>query len=476
VNAVGRVEPARSHIAPAAWAALAGAVALALGLASSVGTNVAVGLAILVTAGAATMLNPAVMLVILAASVYLEILSVGGVSISRLLAPVALLFITFEWLRARAALRPAMPLAFVAAYSTWALASLLWTVSPSDTVTLLASLCIALIYMASFAMLTNSAATLRRVLYVLAGASLIVGAISLASVAGITSFSQDLQAGRAQGGVGDPNFFANVQLVAFPLVLALAAETKREWVRLGLYGVALIAVASILSTLSRGGLIALVVVLAIVPFLRSRSLLGTPRHKAVVLIFLAAGLVALFSRPTFRAEVTARATSIFVSSSGDSSSNSGSGRTEIWKAARHAIDDHPLLGVGYGAFPTVSTEYLLNTPGIDPVAFTARPIEAHSTAIGTTAEIGVIGLALFVAMVLATGVFLRRTARRAFSAGADFAGRVANALILSLVGWALSSLFIETETSRPLWIIIGLALALPQLIPRGAPSSRTAAS
>ena len=422
-------------------------------------------LAVLVAAGAATVLSPNLILLILAASVYLEIVSFGGVSISRLLAPIALLVITFEWLRGRTSLRPASPLAWVVAYSSWALASFMWTVSPGDTTTLLASLCIALIYMASFAMLVDSTDALRRVLWVFAIASLVVGMASLLAFSGNGGGGSDLQAGRAQGGVGDPNFFANVQLVVFPLVLALASEVQRGWVRLGLYGIALIGLASILSTLSRGGLIAMVVVLLIIPWMRSRSLLGTPRQKALVILVLAAGMLTLFSRAGFRAEVVTRAQSIFVSTGSDASSNAGSGRTEIWKAARHSIDERPVLGVGFGAFPAISTEYMLNTPGIDPKAFTARPIEVHSAPIGTTAELGLVGLALFASMVLATAIFLRRTARRAFAAGADFVGRVANALVLSIVGWTLSSLFIETETSRPIWIVIGLALALPRLIP-----------
>lgn len=464
MSTAARVEPGGARIPPVIWGALAAAAALALGFASSAGTAFAVGLVFLIAAGAATAFNPSLVVMILAASVYLEIVSFGGVSISRLLAPVALLVLTFEWLRGRAALRPARPLAWVVAYSSWALASFMWTVSPSDTAALLASLCIALIYMAAFAMLVDSTDTLRRVLWVLAIASVVVGATSLLAFAGEGGGGSDLQAGRAQGGVGDPNFFANVQLVVFPLVLALASEVQRGWVRLGLYGIAMIGLASILSTLSRGGLIAMIAVLAIIPWMRSRSLLGSPRQKALVILVLAAGLLTLFSRPAFRAEVVTRAQSIVVSESSDPSSNAGSGRTEIWKAARHSIAERPFLGVGFGAFPAVSTEYLLSTPGLDPKAFTPRPIEVHSAPIGTTAELGLIGLALFAAMVLSTGIFLRRTGRRAFEAGADFVGRVANALVLSLVGWALSSFFIETETSRPLWIIIGLALALPGLI------------
>ena len=48
---------------------------------------------------------------------------------------------------------------------------------------------------------------------------------------------------------------------------------------------------------------------------------------------------------------------------------------------------------------------------------------------------------------------LRRTAKRARDAGADFISSVANALIVGLVGWCVGSMFIETETSRPLWIV-----------------------
>ena len=40
---------------------------------------------------------------------------------------------------------------------------------------------------------------------------------------------------------------------------------------------------------------------------------------------------------------------------------------------------------------------------------------------------------------------------------------LASALIVSGVGWAASSFFISTETSRPLWFLIGLTLALAKL-------------
>jgi hypothetical protein len=37
-------------------------------------------------------------------------------------------------------------------------------------------------------------------------------------------------------------------------------------------------------------------------------------------------------------------------------------------------------------------------------------------------------------------------------------------LFLSLLAFALASIFLSAETSRPLWILVGLALALPKLL------------
>ena len=44
-----------------------------------------------------------------------------------------------------------------------------------------------------------------------------------------------LQAGRSQGGVGDPDFFAAMQLVVVPLVLVLSSEAASKRARLILY-------------------------------------------------------------------------------------------------------------------------------------------------------------------------------------------------------------------------------------------------
>ncbi len=114
----------------------------------------------------------------------------------------------------------------------------------------------------------------------------------------------------------------------------------------------------------------------------------------------------------------------------------------------------------------MSNDYLLNTPGVDLNRFAVRVggIEVHSAYFGTAAELGLVGLALFLSIVGMTAYMLRRTAVRAADAGCHFVSRVANACLLSMLAWGMTSMFISSETSRALWILVGFSLALPRLI------------
>ena len=124
------------------------------------------------------------------------------------------------------------------------------------------------------------------------------------------------------------------------------------------------------------------------------------------------------------------------------------------------------MGLGYGGFISEANELMLRTPGVDLSSMTLRPrgLYAHSAYIETAAEVGVPGLILFLGMLIATGSALWRAAVRARDAGARYIMRIANASLISLVAWCIASFFASSETARPLWILIGIALALPMLI------------
>jgi putative inorganic carbon (HCO3(-)) transporter len=455
-DAVERVRPLQSR-----WWVLGPGVGALLGAVTALNPSLGLGLAILLGVLVAIMLRPSSLLIVLIASVFVELIKIGNLTITRIIAPVALFVVVAAAVRKGTQIRPAPPLFWAGAYTLWALASSLWTVSPAGTTYLLSSLAIALIFMLSFASLLATRADLDRVLYALAGLSLALGVLSTLAFIGRPLFGFGLlQEGRVQGGTGDPSFFAAAQLIALPLILVLASNTKKVLVRNALYLVALVNIGSVLSTVSRGGTIQLVVVLILLLALPARTIFSSPTQKRVAMAALVAGMAVFFVH--YSADLAPRLETIY----SRSSDKTGSGRLAIWPAAVDAFNERPFLGIGYGAFVRTSVDRIYATPGASIENFNVHPEEVHNVFLGTAAELGIPGLTIFLALLFSTGVLLRRTANRAREVGAHFISSIANALIIGLIGWCVGSMFIETETSRPIWILIGMSLALPKLIPK----------
>lgn len=458
-------------VSAAGWAALAGGLALVEAAAAFVDWRIGLAVVLAVLVLLLVLTHPAFLLPVAGAIVFVEDLHFSGMAVTRIFAPAALLFVILELMRGSARIRAGAPLALVGAYIAWALASGLWTVSLGSTAFLLQSLAIALAFMLIFAALPSTEEDIRRLLYSLGFTAAIVGGLSV--IAFGSPFELPgidlLQAGRSQGGVGDPDFFAAMQLVAIPLVMVAASETANKRLRVMLYVAVLTMLASVFTSLSRGAFLAVAVLGVLFLVSRPERLFRSRQEKAVALVVVVLGMVLFFSRPYVREEVVSRAETIYAPKTKDDAS--GSGRTNLWKAAAKTAGENPVTGIGYGGFGAISQELLFETPGVDlDVQQTRREGDyfvAHNTYLGTAAELGLTGLFLYLGVMLATALALRRTAKRAAAAGAPFIGRVAHALLLGLATWAVTSFFLSGETARMFWIIVGLSLALPKLVPSG---------
>lgn len=402
-------------------------------------------------------------------TIFLEHLTFANMTVTRILAPGALLLVLAEFIRGKARIRPDLPLFAAGIYVTWAIASGAWSTAVAGTQFLLQSLAIALVYLIAFAAMLNTERQLRVLLYVWSLTAAVLGGLSVVAFGGSFKIPHlDLtQAGRSQGGVGDPDFFAAMQLVTVPLTLVVASEMKNKWARLLFYACTLTLLASVFTSLSRGGFIG-VIVLGLL-FLASgpERLFRSRQEKALALFVVTVGMVGFFSRPYLRQEVVTRAESIYAPK--NKSEASGAGRTNLWKAAAKTARDHPVGGIGYGTFPHVSQELLYKTPGVDAEIIVERSagnnLVAHNTYLGTAAELGITGLLLWFCVIISTGALLMRTAARAAAVGASFVSRIAHALVLGLATWTITSIFLSAETARMFWIIVGLSLALPKLLP-----------
>jgi O-antigen ligase len=462
-------------ISPAGWAIIGVVIALLQAGAASLDWKLGLAVAVALVASFAVVLRPWVLLPLSIVVVCLEGQSFGGMAVTRLLAPAAALVVIAELLRGAARIRFSAPLACAGLYLVWAVASGIWSIGPGGTRFLLQSLAIAIIFLLAFASLLNTEEQLRRTLYVFTFMCALMGGLSVFAFGGVLNIPhvELTQAGRSQGGIGDPDFFAGIQLVAVPLTLVLASDAKNPRTRILLYAAVLIILASIFTSLSRGAYIGTVVLGLLFIASRPERLFRSREEKVAALLILALGITGFFSRPFLREQVITRAQSIYAPQNRED--ETGSGRTNLWMAALKTAEENPMVGIGYGSFIFVSQDLLLNTPGVDPKVLQHREegnnFVAHNTYLGTMAELGVVGLALLLSIYISTGLALRRTANRAIAAGAPFVGRVAHALILGLVAWAAISIFLSAETARMFWIIVGLAIALPKLIPERPPKT-----
>ena len=267
--------------------------------------------------------------------------------------------------------------------------------------------------------------------------------------------------GRISGVVGTANELASVLVTAALLAGGLALALRRAPVARTLcVGAGLVCLIGLFMTLSRAGLVALGAALVAAVALAGRRRLG------IALIVGAVGLTVLgyFSLAASE-QARERVTTI----------GNGTGRTDIWTVALRMVGDDPVRGVGAGNFQTVSVHYLLRPGSILRDEFIVdRPQVAHNMYLHVLAELGIVGLALFLAL-LAAGVSAAWRAARLFAARGDpFLESCARALVLAMVALLVADCFASDQLNKELWLLLGLGPALLAIARRAPEAARPA--
>lgn len=389
-------------------------------------------------------------------TLFVEGIALGGIEITRLVGPLAAVILVIA-LATRGWVGFPLKSIFVAvgAYVIWAFASALWTVAPAGTEFALASLALSITFMLAVAVLVRGRDDVRRLMVVIWGMSVLVGLVAIGSYLG--------GSGAAVGYTDDPNFFASTQVIALPIGVALASTVRTGWQRAVIYAGLAVGVGSIITSLSRGGLLALIGVAILLTLWPARTFFRTRARKLafVVCVFLG-GAALLFAA---YGDLSERTSTLFNTTEG------GSGRVNLWLAAISGWEEHPVRGLGYGAFESQSNYLLQRTPGVNFGAYRLRAEgqAVHNAYLSSLTQVGIVGLLLFLSIFVAGFATLRRVGRWADELGDQMIGTLARGLVLALVAFAMISIFLSSETDRALWVLLGLALALSTLV---APSAR----
>jgi putative inorganic carbon (HCO3(-)) transporter len=262
---------------------------------------------------------------------------------------------------------------------------------------------------------------------------------------------------RLSGGISDPNELAATLIPAFAFsAFAVCATTgAMRWLAgacTGLFSIALF------MTGSRGGLIGLAVVM-----LAGLLLAGRARRQfaalASIVVLVGLAYYTFAAPPEVRARIESFGTS------------GGTGRADIWLIGTRMARDHPLLGVGAGNFRLVEPRYFSETLNLPNSAFVVDgPPVAHNTYLEVLTELGIVGFLILVGIVGGALAHAWRAARAFGQADNRRMEAAARGLIVGILGMLAAFAFISAPYDKQLWLLLGLALALPVSSRSGAAS------
>jgi putative inorganic carbon (hco3(-)) transporter len=283
--------------------------------------------------------------------------------------------------------------------------------------------------------------------------------VSNAVVPGGVSPTGVTQQPRLNGNIGETNRYGQVLAVLLPLAAARIAIARSVLLRLLTVVAAAAIGGGIVFTYSRGTAVAVVATLVTLVVMRWVRLRWLVSGVALVLV------VAL-STPGY-AERLSSVTSILGATqqagSSKAADNAVRGRTTEVFSALLAFADHPVLGVGPGAFPVVYPQYAAQV-GIRP---RLEEREAHNLYAGIAAETGVLGLIPFLLLLWRLLTGLARAAREWAPVNRSRA-LLARGFFASVLIYAYSGMFLHLSNVRYFWLLMGLSAACARLpgVPR----------
>jgi O-antigen ligase len=232
----------------------------------------------------------------------------------------------------------------------------------------------------------------------------------------------------------DPNDLALTLAISIPLSYSLAVRARGwraafYWIQIALTSLTILLSASRTGFVT--GLLAATVALLSLRHVSRRQRVAVWAGMAVVAIGAAAFVPASSWQrlSTIGAEVSAGKLNM---------------REVIWKAGLDAFNEHPIGGVGAGAFPR-SVEPVMGWP-------TGWLVVAHNTFLSMLVETGLVGFALFAALL---GGVVWSIARMR---GMD---RITWGLVFAV--WMVGANTLSWEVRKPTWMIFALVLAQARL-------------
>ncbi|MEU8657336.1 O-antigen ligase family protein, partial [Actinoplanes philippinensis] len=274
------------------------------------------------------------------------------------------------------------------------------------------------------------------------------GMIALRSTASATADPLNSVDNRVSGAAGDPNMLCAGLVAAAILAFGLACTVRSARVRSVIAVAILVLAAAAAGTASRMVVISSGVALlaALVIF---RHVIG--RVLAAALCVVAPAALWFWSFPPAWQRMVV-------------SSDGGSGREDLWRAALHLALENPILGLGLENFQVHKPAVALEIGQVQNASAVAeKPLVAHNTYLQLWVDSGVIGLALFLTIVVFCIWCSLRAARLFTSAGRRDLAALSRSVAVAVISMLGSALFLTIARDFRLWLLLAMGPILLSL-------------
>lgn len=393
----------------------------------------------------------------------------GAPSVAKLFVPLLLLIVVGRWWLFQEEPSPwGKTAVLLGLYGLVNFSSILWAAQPGRTINALEDYVKDALIALVVVMILRRGITLRRVIWSLLAAGIFLATITTyqhlthtftnnywgfarADIRQIVGETSDYRI----AGPLSSNFYALVLVALVPLALDRFWHEKKVVLRLlAGWGLAM-SVLSIIFTFSRGGFLALALVVILMLLRRLPNpfvLIATLGLAAIIWQFLPAQYTARLNTLGGLLPTGDDTTAI-------EAEGSFRGRlSEVW-VAWDMFTEHPVHGVGYANYNNNYLDYATNL-GLDQ---RGEERSAHSLFLEIAAENGLLGLLAFGAILGSIFTGLQSARINFYLLEMTDSAFIASAFTVSLIGYLAGSLFLHLAYPRYFWLLIGIGLAIPNI-------------
>ena len=388
----------------------------------------------------------------------------GAPSIAKLFVVGLLGLILIRWLIFRERPAPWSKAALLmGGYGLIILLSMFYAERPDRTVKALIDFAKDALIVLTIVMILYRGITLRRVVWALLAAGIFLGTITaFQALTGsydnsFLGFAQSDalpaigETGRRVAGPLSANYFALVLVALVPLALDRFWHEESWRLKVLAAWALVVSVISIAFTFSRGGFLALIVVLAIMIIYKR------PKPSHLLLVTFGAVAILILSPSQFASRIATLGDVLpFINNQEVEVESSFRGRLSEVTVAWQMFSDHPIAGVGYNNFNNHYLEYSEHL-GLDQ---RREDRSAHNLYLEIAAETGVIGLVGFLILLGFAFAGLLDAYRKFSRHGLADYKYLTFAFMVALIGYLTGSLFLHLAFARYLWLLLGIAFAI----------------